>query len=62
MALYGVAVETEDGTEFFMVSADTVGDVCKEFTTLFDGCEFEVMDAEDMLCNQYDGLAVLGTV
>ena len=60
MALYGVTVETEEGTEFYALGAAGEDEAQQAVLESF-GEPYELCDLEDLLGEQYNGLALLGT-
>ena len=65
MALFGVSATREDSTEFYAVSARDRYEaemlVSQELSHQ-DDVELEVSDLEDLLGEQYEGLALLETM
>lgn len=65
MALWGVRIEAENGTDFFAVNAENEGEAEKLVReNLFNvgTAAFEVYTLETLLIEQYDSVALMGTV
>lgn len=57
--LFGFAIETPNGTEFGLVSAEDDTDAHNFLHDTWPDASFELMDAEDIVCEQYNGLALM---
>ena len=58
--LFGIKVQKEDTSEFFLITADTEQDAT-DYLNEQGYADFEFYDAEQLVDDQYGGLAMLAT-